>query len=250
MGNVKASEGGTEGFYRMCGLSPTIPALKKQALLSEGKTMKTSETINELAGALAKAQLAMKNATADADNPYFKSKYADLATVRDAVTPALAANGIAVVQLTSSENGHLIVHTRLMHSSGQWIESQYPIMNDTAKPQAMGSALTYARRYSLSAICGIASEKDDDGNAADDHGKTLGANGGTAGASKAQNRGEYTRLSAGIREIAKTGGLDDLNAYILANKTAINALPLDWFTHLKKEKEEAEAELTGKAKAA
>lgn len=128
--------------------------------------MTTSEQVNEIATALAKAQGAMKNATLNKVNPHFKSKYADLAGIRDAVTPALTANGISVVQtLQGSANEHPSVLTRLQHSSGQWIESACPILGATDM-QKMGSAITYARRYSLSAICGIAADEDDDGNAA------------------------------------------------------------------------------------
>jgi hypothetical protein len=131
--------------------------------------MKTSDSINEIAAALAKAQSEMKNAHLNKVNPHFKSKYADLAGIRDAVTPALSKNGIAVVQGTEvsvSQMGHMVVYTRLVHSSGQWIESEFPIAID--KPQAMGSAYTYAKRYSLSAICNIAADEDDDANAAND----------------------------------------------------------------------------------
>src|SRR5690606_32805591 len=120
-----------------------------------------------------------------------RSKYADLAAIRDAVTPSLTKNGISIVQMTGEDNGRLIVKTRLMHSSGQWLQSEYPITNDINKPQAMGSALTYARRYSLAAICGIASEEDDDGNAAQDHGK--GKN-GDATANRAINADEFRQL--------------------------------------------------------
>jgi hypothetical protein len=121
--------------------------------------MKTSEQLNEIAGALAKAQAAMKNAPLNKVNPHFKSKYADLAGIRDAVTPSLSANGIAVVQGIDGST----VLTRLMHSSGQWVESEcaIPPLQDMQK---MGGAITYARRYSLSAICGIAADEDDDGN--------------------------------------------------------------------------------------
>ncbi len=135
--------------------------------------MKTSENINELAGALAKAQAEIKNAALNKVNPFFKSpakpdgsRYADLAAVREAVVGPLSKNGIVIVQATEPANDMLTVITRLIHTSGQWIESAYPITNDTSKPQAMGSALTYARRYSISALCNIASEDDDDGNAA------------------------------------------------------------------------------------
>jgi hypothetical protein len=129
--------------------------------------MTTSESVNEIAAALAKAQSAMKNAPLNKVNPHFKSKFADLASVRDAVIPALTANGIAVVQTLDATIGgdsqHFVV-TRLMHASGQWVESLCPIPNG-GDMQKMGSAITYARRYSLSAICGIAADEDDDANA-------------------------------------------------------------------------------------
>ena len=122
--------------------------------------MTTSEHINEIAAALAKAQAGMKNAALNKVNPHFKSKYADLAGIRDTVIPSLTANGIAVVQTLDNE----AVLTRLMHTSGQWIESRCQIPNG-GDMQKMGSAITYARRYSLSAICGIAADEDDDANA-------------------------------------------------------------------------------------
>ena len=122
--------------------------------------MTTSEQVNEIAAALAKAQGVMKNAALNKVNPHFKSKYADLAGIRDTVIPALTGNGIAVVQ--TLDGG--AVMTRLMHSSGQWIESACPIPTGQDM-QKMGSAITYARRYSLSAICGIAADEDDDANA-------------------------------------------------------------------------------------
>jgi hypothetical protein len=135
--------------------------------------MKHSDAINELAAALAKAQGAMGNAPFNKVNPHFKSKYADLASVRDTVTPHLSANGLSLVQVTVPENGSLLVVTSLIHSSGQWLSSEYPILCDVTKPQAMASSLSYARRYSISCICGIASEEDDDANEANDAGKTL-----------------------------------------------------------------------------
>lgn len=132
--------------------------------------MTTSPEINEIAAALAKAQGQMKNATLNKVNPHFRSKYADLAGIRDTVVPALTANGIAVVQTlgriaNSAGEVHDCVSTRLLHISGQWIESVCPLPS-TPDMQKMGSAITYARRYSLSAICGIAADEDDDANAA------------------------------------------------------------------------------------
>jgi hypothetical protein len=123
--------------------------------------MKTSETIEHLAAALATAQGEMHNAPLNRENPHFRSRYADLAGIRDAVTPALSKNGLSVTQVTSyNEAGNLVLYTRLTHKSGQWIEGEYPITPD--KPQQMGSQLTYARRYSLSSICGISADEDDD----------------------------------------------------------------------------------------
>lgn len=130
--------------------------------------MNTSENINEIAKALASAQLTMENAGKNAVNPHFKNKYADLAEVLNVVRPALAAQGIAFVQLTSTQGEALVLHTRMIHTSGQWIESQYPVCKFPATSQQMGAAMTYARRYSLASICGIAQEDDDlaDGKAA------------------------------------------------------------------------------------
>jgi hypothetical protein len=127
--------------------------------------MTTSEAINEIASALAKAQASMKNAALNKVNPHFKSKYADLAGIRDTVIPDLAKNGIAVVQTIDTRDGNLVMLTRLIHAGGQWIESLCPIPAGSDM-QKMGSAITYARRYSLSAICGIAADEDDDANAA------------------------------------------------------------------------------------
>lgn len=128
--------------------------------------MRTSDAINELATALASAQAEMKNAPLNKTNPHFKSRYADLAGIRDTVTPALTKHGIAIVQGTDTTDGGIVVVTKLVHKSGQWMESRFPISYD--KPQAMGSAYTYARRYSLSAMCAISADEDDDANAANE----------------------------------------------------------------------------------
>jgi len=124
--------------------------------------MKTSEQISELAAALAAAQGMMENAVMNRVNPHFKSKYADLAAIFDAARKPLSANGLAIVQTI----GDGVLHTRLLHTSGQWIASEHPLPM-SGKPQEIGSALTYARRYSLSALIGIAADEDDDANAAE-----------------------------------------------------------------------------------
>jgi len=133
--------------------------------------MRTSDAINEIAAALAKAQAEIKNATLNKTNPHFKSKYADLAAIRDAITPALTKNNIAVVHTTMMESGVLLVHSRMIHASGQWIESEWPITGDTSKPQIMMSAYTYAKRAIDGGFTNIASEEDDDGNSAQANGR-------------------------------------------------------------------------------
>lgn len=127
-----------------------------------------SESINELASALAKAQAEIKHAGKTADNPFFKSKYADLPAVIDVAKEHLAANGLSVSQPTDiDEAGKVVLITQLNHSSGQWLRGYYPVNPVKNDPQGYGSALTYARRYAFSAMVGVAATgEDDDGNAA------------------------------------------------------------------------------------
>jgi hypothetical protein len=126
-----------------------------------------SEQINELAKALSVAQAKIENATLNKINPHFKSKYADLSSVIDSIREPLSANGLAVSQSIELREGGMILRTVLMHSSGQWIASEYPLPQ-TARPQELGSALTYARRYSLSSMVCNSADEDDDANAAED----------------------------------------------------------------------------------
>lgn len=129
--------------------------------------MNKSESVAGLAAALAKAQGQMKGAIKDSANPFFKSKYADLASVVEAIRAAFSANGLSYIQTVEpSEKDEVRVETTLLHSSGEWISCgvlSLPVSKVDA--QGYGSALTYARRYSLSAAVGVAPE-DDDGNAA------------------------------------------------------------------------------------
>lgn len=130
-----------------------------------------TDVINELAGALAKAQAEMTHAGKSADNPFFKSKYADLSAVISAARPALSKNGLSVVQFTDmDEAGKVFLITQLSHSSGQWMRSWYPVTPVKNDPQGLGSATTYARRYAYGSIVGVAAaDEDDDGNAASGH---------------------------------------------------------------------------------
>lgn len=124
-----------------------------------------SPTIGKLAEALSKAQGEFEHAKKAVDNAFFKSKYADLASVIDAAREPLAKNGLSVIQTTKTMDGKVTLVTMLSHSSGEWIRGEYPINPTKQDPQGYGSAFTYARRYCFSAITGIASD-DDDGNAA------------------------------------------------------------------------------------
>lgn len=130
--------------------------------------MKTSEQVNEIFSALAKAQSSMKDAKMDKENPHFRSKYASLSSVYDAVRACLTSQGICVTQHCEAEAaGGVTVTTMLGHSSGQWIVSSLTLPLDKITAQGMGSAISYGRRYALASIAGIASDEDDDGNHAE-----------------------------------------------------------------------------------
>lgn len=131
--------------------------------------MRTSTDINEVAAALAKAQGQMEGAKKDCANPFFKSKYADLASVWAACRDALSANGLSVLQsprlVDKGEQWLVEVETILMHGSGQFIADTLAVPLAKLDPQSIGSAETYCRRYSLAAFVGVAPE-DDDGETA------------------------------------------------------------------------------------
>lgn len=121
-----------------------------------------------LARALAKAQGAMAKASKDRVNPHFKSRYADLASVWDACREPLSANGLAVVQLVAAaDKASVTVETRLLHEGGESVSSSLTMPVAQATAQGVGSAITYARRYALAALVGVApDDDDDDGNEA------------------------------------------------------------------------------------
>ena len=136
-----------------------------------------SETIGALAAALAKAQgeisPAMKDRTAKITQTA-GYEYATLTSLWESARAALSKNGLAVTQVTNFDaNGEIVLLTTLLHSSGEWIGGVYPIRTADQKPQTLGSALTYARRYAFGALVGLTSDDDDDGNGAQN-----GTNGG------------------------------------------------------------------------
>jgi hypothetical protein len=130
--------------------------------------MITSESIKELAGALSKAQGAITPAKMDKENSFLKNKYADFGSVIEATRPALLANGLSVTQHPAVENECVTLTTRLMHASGEWIESSMTLPIGEGRgislAQSMGGVITYLRRYSLSSILGVYADEDTDGN--------------------------------------------------------------------------------------
>jgi hypothetical protein len=124
-----------------------------------------SEQINELATALAKAQAELSNAKKKSDNPFFKSKYADLSEVINVSKPVLSSQGLSIVQMLGYSESLVTCETVLLHISGQYISSTLNLPVAKHDSQGIGSACTYARRYAWAAVCGLAQE-DDDGNAA------------------------------------------------------------------------------------
>jgi hypothetical protein len=131
--------------------------------------MKTSESIIKIAPAYLTAQKLIESAVKDAENPFFHSKYANLNAVMDACKKALNDNQISILQPVMGD----VVETILLHSSGEWFSSQTAIVtNKQNDPQAMGSAISYARRYGLQSMVFIGAE-DDDGEGATDHAKPV-----------------------------------------------------------------------------
>lgn len=125
----------------------------------------SSPELGKLFEALSKTQAMIVGAKEDSHNPYFKSKYADLSSVWEACRLPLSENGLSVVQSMETVGDKICLVTILGHSSGQWIKSCLPVPITKSDPQTLGSALTYCRRYALSALVGVC-PIDDDGEAA------------------------------------------------------------------------------------
>lgn len=140
----------------MSGLGDSMPEFSAPQVLPE-------PAIEKLAEALAKAQAQIKGAVKSADNPYFKSKYADLSEVWEVIRKPLSDNGLSVVQLPGwdKDTGRVTLTTMLLHTSGQKISSTISMRPEKDTPQAVGSAITYARRYALAAMVGVVQEDDD-----------------------------------------------------------------------------------------
>jgi len=192
-----------------------------------------SPSIAKLAEALAKAQVDIKGAIKYSENPYFHSRYADLATVWDACREPLSKQGLAVIQTTDGGPDQVVILTTLAHSSGEWIRGRLVMKPVKADPQGIGSCLTYGRRYALAAIVGVAPE-DDDGNAA------------SAKPEVSDQRSEVNknhkfepRKADGLKQAATAGKLNPVNmeaAKDLANKTGVETVPEKLQTLMKSDK--------------
>lgn len=200
-----------------------------------------SEQINELMGALAKAQGEMTGAIKDSNNPFFKSKYADLNSVWQACREPLSKNGLAIVQTVQQRESGDVLYTVLGHSSGQWISSTMAIRlkNDNKSAneiQQLGSCLTYLRRYSLAALVGVAPDEDDDGNAAQGY-QAKPAN-SPAPKTQAQKTIAPERASE-LREVIKKcspGFIQFVGDYLKKSGISdLNALPEVLFDNLNKQ---------------
>lgn len=136
-------------------------------------TIRTSETIINLSKALVETQKELKQPLKDAKNPFFKSEYVPLENVAEAITESATKHGLAFSQYaTTTETGNVSVGTIVFHENGEFIEFPPLILKpENTKPQSIGSAITYAKRYSLSAVFGITSDKDDDGNKTNGNGE-------------------------------------------------------------------------------
>lgn len=132
-----------------------------------------SPEIKEFVSALAKAQGVMKPAVFNRINPHFKTRYADFTSCMDACRGPLSENGLAPIQYCETIEGKLNLVTMLAHTSGQWMKSEFPLIPSKMDSQGIGSAMTYAKRYSLCGMVGIVADEegDDDGEAAVGRGK-------------------------------------------------------------------------------
>lgn len=134
--------------------------------------MKKSDSIHHVAAALVKFQAEVVDPAKDGNNPHFKSKFVELNDLLAAVRPILTKHGLAIMQEPSGNGADITITTILLHESGEWIELE-PLMLKAQKtdPQGAGSAITYGRRYALSAVLGVAWDDDDDGNSASNNPK-------------------------------------------------------------------------------
>ncbi len=180
--------------------------------------MKTSELIDKIAPAFLSAQKNIVFAVKDATNPHLRNKYADLPSVISAVKGQLNDAGISIIQTAGDVvDGKLSLSTILMHESGQWFRSDTTMPLPKQDPQGYGSAITYARRYALSAITGLYQD-DDDGNAA----SGVNGNGNITVMQSNQMIEEYEKAKKQLLSIATEQQRAGIEKWLKSNQTIEN----------------------------
>jgi hypothetical protein len=223
--------------------------------------MKSSDTLTKISPALVKAINAIEGVKKGADNPFFKSKYANLESVIEAAHDALSANGLAVMQGPGPMDGSCItLTTRLVHESGEWIETDFSLPAGKMDPQAAGSAITYARRYSLMAMLCIPAV-DDDGEASMPRSTKpgepknpnvsvhpegpdwWGAEGSGMSAAKAKAEGWGETLDGWLGAIPMLPTMDAWQKWCRDRDEDVKKLPKGWRVQLRDELENRKKEL-------
>ena len=179
--------------------------------------MEQTVEINELAAALSKAQGVMTGAFKDSANPFFKSRYADLESVWEACRKPLADNGLAIIQTATADELSVSVTTMLTHTSGQWIRETLRLIPKDASPQALGSCISYGRRYALAAMVGVY-QTDDDAEAGMGRSEIKGDLGKGIDPEHARSLANdmLAAMDADIEEHFKALGVYDLHAKVRA----------------------------------
>jgi hypothetical protein len=223
--------------------------------------MKSSDTLTKISPALVKAINAIEGVKKGADNPFFKSKYANLESVIEAAHDALSANGLAVMQGPGPMDGSCItLTTRLVHESGEWIETDFSLPAGKMDPQAAGSAITYARRYSLMAMLNMPAV-DDDGEASmprttkpgepknpnvsvhPEGPDFWGAEGPGMSAAQAKKEGWGETLDGWLGQIAVLPTTQAWQDWCRENAADVKRLPKGWRVQLRDELENRKKEL-------
>lgn len=199
-------------------MEPIIETPRVGSLIWEGERA-------SIAKAFVAAQKATEAVKKASTNPAFRSKYADLAGVVEAVVPALNENGIGVIQAPAFDGKRVSVTTTLLHESGSSVTCVLDLTPSKTDPQGVGSATTYGRRYALLAMTGAAPE-DDDGNAASQGQPSRPA------MTKANARPEYEALQKSLRACRS---VEELTAWAADNAVAVTELPADWAQNLRDE---------------
>jgi len=187
-----------------------------------------AEGMGAIAKALAAAQAEVKNAAFDSVNPHFKSKYTSLAALRDAVVPVFAGHGVAIIQTTEMDGEWIMLRTTAYHESGEWVYGVYPVCHRDTPPQQAGSAMTYARRYTLAAFAGIAGEEDDDANAAQKKPEQTARITPQAEAPKRRSKEQLLeRVIVLAKKIDPPSGLAIISGGMLVDQQAKDAMKVD-----------------------